>query len=147
MVITKNRAICMFFYVEYTKENIEKYAAQIDSLDNVDICWEENESMPILVSKIRIFGFPLKYKTYPYATKTRSDANDIKSEPVEEEETIQVKIEATDPRSEAIRDNLEYLMRRNMIQESIAQQRSIVEQSYQSNFIQSNLLQSNLHNQ
>lgn len=67
MPIIRNLAVCKFFYVEYTKQNIEKYSAQIDSLDNVDIYWKEAEDIPIPVSKTRILGDPISYKTYPHS--------------------------------------------------------------------------------
>ncbi|GAA5798888.1 hypothetical protein HPULCUR_004295 [Helicostylum pulchrum] len=41
--------------------------SQIDSLDNVDIYWKEAEDIPIPVSKTRILGDPISYKTYPHS--------------------------------------------------------------------------------
>lgn len=64
MNVTKNQAICMFFYVDYTDENVTNYKKKIDEFEDVEICYNVDERQPILVSKQRIRGDPITYRKY-----------------------------------------------------------------------------------
>lgn len=63
MNTTKNQAICMFYYVEYTPENVTKYRNIFES-QNYEICFNTNEYEPVLVMKQRMLENPLTYRKY-----------------------------------------------------------------------------------
>ncbi|KAG2198835.1 hypothetical protein INT47_000751 [Mucor saturninus] len=65
MSVTRNQAICILFYADYTPENVEKYTAQINQMENCDICWTVNEREPVVVSNLRILGGATLYHRYP----------------------------------------------------------------------------------
>lgn len=65
MEILRDLAICMFFYVEYTKENVKKYKKRIEDLNAVEICYNTSPNQPILVSLERIYESPHLYHKYP----------------------------------------------------------------------------------
>ncbi|KAI8889955.1 hypothetical protein K501DRAFT_290645 [Backusella circina FSU 941] len=64
-MLTKNQAICMFFYVDYTEENVKIYKKKIEEFEDSELCWNIREQEPILVMKHRIRGDPLTYQKYP----------------------------------------------------------------------------------
>ncbi|KAI9257697.1 hypothetical protein BY458DRAFT_518658 [Sporodiniella umbellata] len=61
MQISRNRAICMLFYVEFTKENLEKYKRKIESFGNIEICYNVKPNEPVLVPTKRIRESPHLY--------------------------------------------------------------------------------------
>lgn len=67
MNITQDQAICMLFYKECNKENAKKCKEEIDKLGThgFQVCYKEDPSKPILVSKLRILGDPINFHTYP----------------------------------------------------------------------------------
>lgn len=65
MEIPRDLAICMFFYVEYTEENVKKYKKRIEDLNVVKICYNTSPNQPILVSLERIYENPHSYHKYP----------------------------------------------------------------------------------
>lgn len=64
-IITRERAVCIFFDVEYTEENAAKYAKRIEDAENLEICYKENPKHPFLCSKRSMELYPSRYKTYP----------------------------------------------------------------------------------
>lgn len=56
---------CMFFYVDYTKENVKIYKKKIEEFDDFELCWNIREEEPVMVMKNRIRGDPLNYWKYP----------------------------------------------------------------------------------
>ncbi|KAI9017929.1 hypothetical protein CLU79DRAFT_762270 [Phycomyces nitens] len=64
MNITRNQAICMLFYVDYSVENAKKYEKKIEDLGDFEICYNVDPKQPILVSIQRIRGDPITYRTY-----------------------------------------------------------------------------------
>ncbi|KAI8326788.1 hypothetical protein BD560DRAFT_361671, partial [Blakeslea trispora] len=64
MIITRNQAICMLFYVDYSEENAMKCEKRIKDLGDFEICYNVDPKQPVLVSKQRIRGDPLTYRTY-----------------------------------------------------------------------------------
>lgn len=55
----------MFFYVDYTEENVKIYKKKIEEFEGSELCWTSREEEPILVMKHRIRGDPLTYQKYP----------------------------------------------------------------------------------
>lgn len=68
MEILRDRIICMFFYVEYTEENVKKYRKRIEDFGNVEICYNIKPTQPILVSLIRIYENPQFFHLYLSST-------------------------------------------------------------------------------
>lgn len=64
MRIARNLAICMFFYVEYTEENVAKYTRRLEEFGDVDICYNIEPTQPVLVPKQRILNNPEAYHLY-----------------------------------------------------------------------------------
>lgn len=64
MEISRDQAICMFFYVEYTEGNVKKYKRRIEDFNAVEICYNINPNQPILVSLERIYENPHSYHLY-----------------------------------------------------------------------------------
>ncbi|KAG0182941.1 hypothetical protein DFQ29_001085 [Apophysomyces sp. BC1021] len=56
--ITREQAICMFYYVDFTEENVLKYTQKIDDLNEIEICYNTNPRQPVLATKQRILGDP-----------------------------------------------------------------------------------------
>ncbi|ORZ19047.1 hypothetical protein BCR42DRAFT_412088 [Absidia repens] len=65
MEISKDQAICMFFYVEYTEENVMKYKKVLEDFGDVEICYNTDPKQPILVTERKIHECPLVYRLYP----------------------------------------------------------------------------------
>ncbi|KAI9487111.1 MAG: hypothetical protein EXX96DRAFT_551861 [Benjaminiella poitrasii] len=61
-MLTKNQAICMFFYVDYTEENVKIYKKKIEEFEDSELCWNIREGEPVMVMKNRIRGDPLNYR-------------------------------------------------------------------------------------
>ncbi|KAL9547275.1 hypothetical protein MBANPS3_006244 [Mucor bainieri] len=67
MNITYDQAICMLFYKECNEENAKQCKKEIDQLGThgFQVCYEEDPSKPLLVSKLRVLGDPIHFHTYP----------------------------------------------------------------------------------
>lgn len=65
MEIPRDQAICMFFYVKHTEENVKKYRKQIEDFDNVEISYTLKPTQPILASLNRIYENPQSFHLYP----------------------------------------------------------------------------------
>lgn len=64
MNITRDAALCMYFYEEHTNENIQKCKERIEKWGNVEICYNTSPKEPIVVLKQRILGDPYTYRRY-----------------------------------------------------------------------------------
>ena len=47
--ISRERAACLFYAVEYTEENKKKYTKLIDEMEDVEICCTSNPKKPRLL--------------------------------------------------------------------------------------------------
>ncbi|PHZ09027.1 uncharacterized protein RHIMIDRAFT_263765 [Rhizopus microsporus ATCC 52813] len=65
MEISWKLAICMYYYAEYTEENVKKYTEEIKRLGDVEICYNIDPKQPIIVTKERIRKMPNSYQLYP----------------------------------------------------------------------------------
>lgn len=63
MNTTRNQAICMFYYVNFTPENVEIYKRKLEESE-LEICYNTTPNQPVLVAKQRILGDPLTYRKY-----------------------------------------------------------------------------------
>lgn len=62
--ITREQALCIFFCLEYTESNVEISLQKMESIKDVDICFEKDPYKPLLHSIERINSNPLRYKRY-----------------------------------------------------------------------------------
>lgn len=64
--ISRELAICMCFYDDYTQDNVEKYVELMAKLgEDVEICYNIHPTQPVIVHKERIRREPTKYHLYP----------------------------------------------------------------------------------
>lgn len=70
MNITRDQAICMFFYVNFTEENVKRCKKKLEELGEAEICWNADRRQPVVVHKLRIKGDPFTYKKYLDTTET-----------------------------------------------------------------------------
>jgi hypothetical protein len=64
MNITREQAICMFFCKEFNEENIKTLVKRIDDMKDIDVCYRDDPTDPVLVSNSMINGYPFKYNRY-----------------------------------------------------------------------------------
>ncbi|KAI7851507.1 hypothetical protein BDC45DRAFT_571992 [Circinella umbellata] len=64
MDITRDQALCMFLYKEFTTDNVKYCKERIKSWEDVDICYNTYLNEPIVVPNLRILGDPFTYKKY-----------------------------------------------------------------------------------
>lgn len=64
MNITRDVALCMYFYEEYTNENVKKCKERIEKWSEAEICYNTSLKEPIVVLKQRIIGDPFTYRKY-----------------------------------------------------------------------------------
>lgn len=64
MNITREQALCMYIYVEYTDENAKKCKERIEKWGDVEICYNTYPNEPVVVSNTRIVGDPFTYRKY-----------------------------------------------------------------------------------
>lgn len=57
--------MCMYYYAEYTEENVKKYTEEMKRLGDVEICYNIDPKQPIIVTKERIRRMPNSYHLYP----------------------------------------------------------------------------------
>ncbi|ORX54527.1 hypothetical protein DM01DRAFT_18160 [Hesseltinella vesiculosa] len=62
MEITREQAICILFCEEYSERNIAKLSRRLKDLENMDIVYENNPEMPVLVSIKMINKKPWQYQ-------------------------------------------------------------------------------------
>lgn len=68
--ITREQALCMLFYVDFTENNVKKYSQMLENSGNLEICYNVDPRQPILVSSARIREDPLTYRKYPAVIHT-----------------------------------------------------------------------------
>ncbi|KAI8093689.1 uncharacterized protein BX664DRAFT_330332 [Halteromyces radiatus] len=64
IIVTREQAVCMFFCEEYTESNVIKCSKKIDDREDIEICYAEDPTEPILLHQLCINGNPFKFKTY-----------------------------------------------------------------------------------
>ncbi|KAI7892940.1 uncharacterized protein EV154DRAFT_561857 [Mucor mucedo] len=61
--ITGERALCMLFYKPYTEENVNSLAEYLRKED-LEICYTDEPTEPVLVHSLSITHNPFRYRTY-----------------------------------------------------------------------------------
>lgn len=66
ITITREQAICMFFYEEFNEENVARLVPKIDSMEDLEICYlNDDPTEPVLMHIQTIHGDPFKFRLYP----------------------------------------------------------------------------------
>ncbi|KAI7876508.1 uncharacterized protein EV154DRAFT_526029 [Mucor mucedo] len=64
--ISREQALCMFFYEEYNETNAARLSKLIDDLGNIEICYiDDDPTEPLLISHKRLYSKPFTYLKYP----------------------------------------------------------------------------------
>ncbi|ORX52664.1 hypothetical protein DM01DRAFT_1306345 [Hesseltinella vesiculosa] len=62
--ITKGQALCMFYLESYTEENVMKLTETLEEMGNLEICYLDDPTEPVLAHKLVIKHRPFRYHTY-----------------------------------------------------------------------------------
>ncbi|ORX52662.1 hypothetical protein DM01DRAFT_1276028, partial [Hesseltinella vesiculosa] len=62
--ITKGQALCMFYLESYTEENVMKLTETLEEMGNLEICYSDDPTEPVLCSCAIINAKPFKYHRY-----------------------------------------------------------------------------------
>ncbi|KAI9252318.1 hypothetical protein BDA99DRAFT_444018 [Phascolomyces articulosus] len=63
--ITRDQAICAFYYEEYNDKNVAKYSKLIDNVEDIEICYKTDPTKPILLCTHAINSDPFHILKYP----------------------------------------------------------------------------------
>ncbi|KAF7720561.1 hypothetical protein EC973_007491 [Apophysomyces ossiformis] len=63
-IVSRNNALCIFYNEEFTDEAAKRLAVKLDSLRELDICYTEDATKPMLQTKLKINGNPFYYHRY-----------------------------------------------------------------------------------
>ncbi|EPB85275.1 hypothetical protein HMPREF1544_07956 [Mucor circinelloides 1006PhL] len=81
MKISRDRAICMLFHVEFNQENVNRCKQDISNLSSkFQVCYQADPKQPILVPETRIFGDPTRYRVYPEVVSTETGEDVVEEE-------------------------------------------------------------------
>ncbi|CAO0797248.1 unnamed protein product [Mucor circinelloides] len=81
MKISRDRAICMLFHVEFNQENVNRCKQDIRNLSSkFQVCYQTDPKQPILVPELRIFGDPTSYRVYPEVVSTETGEDVVEEE-------------------------------------------------------------------
>ncbi|KAL7315948.1 hypothetical protein PS15m_005107 [Mucor circinelloides] len=81
MKISRDRAICMLFHVEFNQENVNQCKQDISNLSSkFQVCYQADPKQPILVPELRIFGDPTSYRVYPEVVSTETGEDVMQEE-------------------------------------------------------------------
>lgn len=65
ITITREQAICIFFVKPYSEENVARLVPIIDNMDDLEICYKDDPTMPILEHVANIRSNPSMHHLYP----------------------------------------------------------------------------------
>lgn len=65
MKVTRDQAICMFFCEEHNNENVARLGKRIEEMEDLELCYLQHPTDPVLVSIRLINTLPSKYHLYP----------------------------------------------------------------------------------
>ncbi|KAI9363846.1 hypothetical protein BD770DRAFT_380608 [Pilaira anomala] len=89
MIICREQAICIFYCKEFNEENVAICSKKkIEDIGDVDICYIDGPTDPVLVLKLRINTLPFKFHRY---VSNQEKSGSIISSQEETEEHVQLK--------------------------------------------------------
>ncbi|PHZ09665.1 uncharacterized protein RHIMIDRAFT_262112 [Rhizopus microsporus ATCC 52813] len=65
ITISREQAICMFYCQPYNESNASKLSKLIDNMDNIEICYSDDPTEPMLISLQSLHTNSFKYHQYP----------------------------------------------------------------------------------
>lgn len=84
ITITREQAICMFYCEEFNESNVIRLTKIIDDLKDIEICYSEDPTEPMLKCITRINNNPFKFKKYI----SKNDLNSADDKEEEEETNL-----------------------------------------------------------
>lgn len=78
--ITRQQALCMFFVKEYTEENVKNLEKRIDMVEDVEICYIDDPTEPVLINKVKIIQNPFRFHTCVNNAKTSNNEKSAKKD-------------------------------------------------------------------
>lgn len=72
----------MFFHKPYTEDNAAILTKKLDDMEDLEICYLDEPTEPVLVHTLTINHNPLRYKVYLSETESPSVLNDESGEEV-----------------------------------------------------------------
>ncbi|CEP14846.1 hypothetical protein [Parasitella parasitica] len=69
VTISREQAICMFYCEPYNESNVVKLSKLIDDMNNIEICYSDDPTEPMLISLKSLYASPFKYHQYPASLK------------------------------------------------------------------------------
>jgi len=89
VTITHAQAACVFYGKDITAENEVECEKKIDEINDVDLCFVDNEpTEPFLVTMQRIKFFPFRYQQYRRTASNDDDVTYTATESTEEHKLI-----------------------------------------------------------
>ncbi|KAI8984122.1 hypothetical protein BDF20DRAFT_833653 [Mycotypha africana] len=67
--VSREQSICLFYAVQYNKENAEKYTKKIDEMEDVDVCYTKNQKRPRLLCTRIIYANSFDIHLYPSGSR------------------------------------------------------------------------------
>jgi len=64
-IISKEQAVCIFYFQAYNESNVSELTKRSKEMKDVNICYLEDPTEPILVSLLSMKTYPSKYRRYP----------------------------------------------------------------------------------
>ncbi|KAI7851661.1 hypothetical protein BDC45DRAFT_511427 [Circinella umbellata] len=64
MNVTKQQALCMFHCEEYTNDNVIRLQKRLEEMEDLELCYRDDPTDPVMVSKRTIDNNPEKYHLY-----------------------------------------------------------------------------------
>ncbi|KAI8973791.1 hypothetical protein BDF20DRAFT_823931 [Mycotypha africana] len=75
VTITRQQALCMFFIKEYTEENVKKLEKKLEEIEDVEICYIDDPTEPVLINKVKIIQNPFRFQSY--IGNTQAESNEL----------------------------------------------------------------------
>jgi hypothetical protein len=80
MNITREQAICMFFCKEFNEENIKTLVKRIDDMKDIDVCYRDDPTDPVLISSTKFNSNAFLYHKYLITNPTLTEKNSDESQ-------------------------------------------------------------------
>lgn len=81
MIITRNKALCIFYQLKYTEQNIGKAKKRFEILeDEYEICYTNDPILPVIALKPWIYGTPYLLNKYMFTETNPSLETNSNSE-------------------------------------------------------------------
>ncbi|ORY88689.1 hypothetical protein BCR43DRAFT_448692, partial [Syncephalastrum racemosum] len=62
--VTKEQALCMLYCEDYTEDNAATLQKRLNDVEDFELCYRDDPTDPVLVSKRKLFCNPFRYHRY-----------------------------------------------------------------------------------